>query len=213
LLRSQGVVVEPLLFIQAALVGLLVAVPVGPIGLLCMQRTLSGGLGAGLATGLGAATADALYGSLGTFGLAATVEFFTALAQPLALGGSLFLGWLGWRLLQSGGPALDTPRPVRGGHLGAFGSTLVLTLANPMTILSFSAIFASLSGGRLPGADAAGLLVAGVFAGSALWWLLLACSVVRLRHRLSSSTLQRLQRGAGLLLFGFAGWQLLGALR
>ena len=102
---------------------------------------------------------------------------------------------------------------MRGGHLGAFGSTLVLTLANPMTILSFSAIFASLSSGRLPGSDAAGLLVAGVFAGSALWWLLLAGSVVRLRHRLSYSTLQRLQRGAGLLLFGFAGWQLLGALR
>ncbi|AOE85666.1 LysE family translocator [Pseudomonas sp. TCU-HL1] len=197
-----------LLFLKSFLIGLSIAAPVGPIGLLCIQRTLSHGARIGFISGLGAATADACYGALGAFGIGAITRAFVALATPLALAGALFLAWMGLKMLRATPPerAASVGDPVLA--LPAFASVFLLTLSNPLTILSFVAIFATLSGGEpLSGADG-GLMVLGVFCGSALWWLTLCLAVSRVRHRLGVRAMQWIDRGAGVCLLGFAAWQL-----
>jgi threonine/homoserine/homoserine lactone efflux protein len=197
-------------FAAAMLVGLSIAAPVGPIGLLTIQRSLQQGSAAGLATGLGAATADALYGAVGAFGVAWLVQGLTAARVPLALAGGGFLLWLAWRLWRS--PVHEHAAADSGGvdlwrH---FVSTFALTLSNPATILSFIAVFGALAG-RAAGASP-WLLIAGVFCGSALWWLALSQGVSRLRHRFDTHWRRRINRASALLLAVFALWQGSGAL-
>jgi len=200
--------VDFLLFGKASVIGLLIAAPVGPIGLLCVQRTLERGPKIGIASGLGAATADAVYGAIGAAGLTALIQLFTTLSKPLAVFGALFLAWMGLRLLQT--PATGRPATTSKGTgvLPAFSSTLVLTLANPMTILSFIAVFAALGGGQEPTPSTAMVMVSGIFSGSLLWWLILTGSVTLVRHKIGDSTLALIQKAAGALLLGFSGWQI-----
>ncbi|HCN69354.1 MAG TPA: lysine transporter LysE, partial [Candidatus Accumulibacter sp.] len=96
--------VDGLLFLKAALIGLSIAAPVGPIGLLCIQRTLTHGARVGFVSGLGAAAADGVYGAVGAFGLAAVTQFFVTLALPLAICGAIFLAWMGVRLWRTPAP-------------------------------------------------------------------------------------------------------------
>lgn len=198
------------LLLKSALIGLSIAAPVGPIGLLCIQRTLDHGARMGLATGLGAAVADALYGAIGAFGVTAVITLLTAARAPLAVGGALFLLWLAWKAWH-GAPA-GQAAPTRGGTGGgikgwqAFGGTFLLTLSNPATILSFIAVFSSLAAGLAAASPA--WMVAGVFVGSAAWWLLLVGLVGRLRERLRAAHLRWIRRGSAVLLAGFAAWQL-----
>ena len=201
------------LFFKAALIGLSIAAPVGPIGLLCIQRTLARGRRIGFVSGLGAATADAAYGALGVFGISALTATFVALRVPLALFGALFLGWLGVQMLRSRAPAKAAEASEAGeaGNSGsavkAYASVLALTLTNPMTILSFSAIFATLSAGAATTASPV-WMVLGVFLGSAVWWLGLSLVVAALRHRIAANTMVRINQVAGLVLLGFGGYQL-----
>ena len=196
------------LFFKSALIGLSIAAPVGPIGLLCIQRTLDHGPRVGLATGLGAAVADALYGAIGAFGVTAVIVLLTEARAPLALGGALFLLWLAWKAWQGSEPRRAAA--ARGGVRGwqAFGGTFVLTMSNPATILSFIAVFSSLAAGMNTASP--GWMVAGVFIGSAAWWFLLVGLVGRLRERLREAHLRWIRRGSALLLAGFAGYQLVG---
>jgi threonine/homoserine/homoserine lactone efflux protein len=194
------------LFLKSALIGLSIAAPVGPIGLLCIQRTLDHGPRIGLATGLGAAVADALYGAIGAFGVTAVITLLTGARTPLALGGAVFLLWLAWQAWQDG--EARQAAVVQGGARGwqAFGGTLLLTLSNPATILSFIAVFSSLAGGMTTASP--GWMIAGVFLGSAAWWLVLVGLVGRLRERLQARHLRWIRRGSAVLLAGFAAWQL-----
>lgn len=203
---------ELLLFSKASVIGLLIAAPVGPIGLLCVQRTLSRGARIGVASGMGAATADAVYGAIGAVGLTAVIQLFSELSQPLALFGALFLAWMGVRLVQT--PAKNRPAAASGGDgfFAAFGSTLLLTLANPMTILSFIAVFATLGGNQGPTSATMATMVVGIFTGSALWWLVLTGSVTLVRHRIKKSTLILISRAVGVILLGFSGWQIYATL-
>lgn len=198
---------DTILFLKAALIGLSVAAPVGPIGLLCVQRTLAQGRRIGFASGLGAAVADASYGALGAFGVSTLTAWFVALRSPLALGGGLFLGWMGWRMLRSRGSGqAASARHARSGWT-AFASVLALTLANPMTILSFTAIFASLGANAVGGASPT-LMVAGVFTGSAVWWLGLSLAVAALSSRIDARGMRHIDQFAGLVLLAFALYQL-----
>ena len=205
---TPGMTVDLLLFSKASVIGLLIAAPVGPIGLLCIQRTLSRGARIGVASGMGAATADAVYGAIGAAGLTAVIELFTGMSQPLAIFGALFLAWMGIRLVRT--PATNRPAAASGaeGLLAAFGSTLLLTLANPMTILSFIAVFATLGGNQGPTSATMATMVVGVFCGSALWWLVLTGSVTLVRHKMEKSTLTLISRAVGVVLLGFSGWQI-----
>jgi threonine/homoserine/homoserine lactone efflux protein len=185
------------------LMGLAVAAPVGPIGLLCIQRTLQDGRVVGLATGLGAATADALYGLVAAFGLTFVASFLLEQQAWIALLGGLYLCFLGLRIIRSA-PAEQTVQKQRAGLLRAYGTTFVLTLANPLTILSFVAIFAGL-GLAHNGDDysAATILVLGVFCGSAAWWLLLSGGVSLVRNRLNAQTLVWVNRVSGAIIITF----------
>jgi threonine/homoserine/homoserine lactone efflux protein len=192
------------LVVWGFLLGFAVAAPVGPIGVLVIRRTLALGPRTGFASGLGAATADAGYGCIAVVGLSAATHLLVANADWLRGGGGLFLCWFGIRTLlappASAGGAGGAPR----GLWTAYASTLLFTLTNPMTILSFAAAFAGLGlavGVTGPGAGLP--LVAAVFLGSLCWWALLSGAVGLLRGTLGASALRAVNWAAGLLLVGF----------
>jgi threonine/homoserine/homoserine lactone efflux protein len=208
--------VSPL--VKGLVVGFSIAAPVGPIGLLCLRCTLAHGRLNGFLCGIGAATADAIYGATAAFGLSAVTSLLLGMQTWLQLGGGLFLLWLGVKTLCAE-PA--TPRsldaPAAGALVAGYFSTLALTLANPMTILSFIGIFAGLGVGAAPdagsgritaGALSAGWLVLGVFLGSAAWWLLLSSFAGWLGRRLSHGGFRAVDLVSGLVIAGFGVWQL-----
>lgn len=201
------------LFGRGLIIGFAIAAPVGPIGLLCIQRSLAQGFGSGLVTGLGAATADALYGLVAALGLTAVSTFMAGQRLWLGLIGGLFLCSLGIRTLLAL-PAEQSAH-VQGGsqRWGAYFSTLLLTLMNPMTIFSFMAIFAGLGFAGVESSRGSGwnaaLLVFGVFVGSVAWWLLLSGFSSLLRSRINREMLLWINRIAGLVLLVFGGYLLM----
>lgn len=192
------------LFAQALLIGFSIAAPVGPIGLLVIQRTLQRGAAMGLATGLGAALADAVYGALGAFGVTGLISALQAARVPLALGGGAFLLWLALQSWRAPPASRAAPAAEARDLLGSLAGTFGLTLANPATIFSFIAIFGSL-GARTAGASP-WVLIAGVLLGSALWWLLLSTGVSHLRGRFDERWQRRVNRASALMLATFALW-------
>jgi threonine/homoserine/homoserine lactone efflux protein len=198
------------LLVRGIVLGLSIAAPVGPIGVLCIRRTLAEGRAHGLVSGLGAATADAIYGCIAAFGLAFVTDLLVGQQTWLRLIGGAFLVYLGIKTLLSA--VAEEAAVAQGrGLAAAYVSTLALTLTNPMTILSFVAVFAGMG---LPEGEmgSAGVLVLGVFLGSALWWLLLSGAVGVLRHRLDSGVLRWVNRVSGAVIAGFGVAALLGLL-
>ncbi|MBE9077939.1 LysE family transporter [Romeria aff. gracilis LEGE 07310] len=191
------------MLLQGLLLGFALAAPVGPIGLLCIRRTLDRGRLVGLVSGLGAATADGFYGFVAAFGLTFISQFLIDQSGWLQIGGGLFLCYLG--ITTALAKPATTAAEARGrGIVGAYFSTLALTLTNPATILSFVAIFAGFGIAQAErGYLASGLLVIGVTLGSALWWLTLSTGVSLFRQRLTLRRLVWLNRAFGLLIFGF----------
>ncbi len=195
---------DPSVFARGLVIGLSIAAPVGPIGVLCIRRTLAEGRLAGLVTGLGAATADAIYGAIAGFGVTAIAGLLLRQQGLIRLVGGLFLCYLGVRTLLAT-PAERAAAASGRTLLQSYGSALALTLTNPLTILSFAAIFAGLGAGTTSGSyDAAALLVLGVLLGSALWWLILSGGVSILRARLTPAALRWVNwlSGSVLLVFG-----------
>ena len=188
-------------------IGLFIAAPVGPIGLLCIQRTLAHGRTAGLVSGLGAATADAFYGAVAAFGVTVVSHALVAEHAWIQAIGGLGLVIIGLQMTRRP-KAHEAARSIGGRPLLHYVSVLLLTLANPMTILSFAAVFAALgpTTARHTG-PAAALMVAGVFLGSALWWLILSTGVSLLRRGLGSSALRHIAVVAGVAIaaLGLAG--------
>jgi threonine/homoserine/homoserine lactone efflux protein len=186
------------------LLGFAIAAPVGPIGVLCIRRTLADGRLIGFLSGLGAATADMLYGAVAAFGLTAVQGLLVRQQVWLQVVGGLFLLYLGIRTFFT--PPADHAAEAREprGKLSAYLTTLGLTLANPATILSFTIIFAGFRLGDASGGFLApALLVLGVFVGSASWWLLLSGAVGLLRDRFNSSWIRWVNRLAGIIIAGF----------
>ncbi len=189
--------------LKGLIIGFSIAAPVGPIGVLCIRRTLAEGRASGLVSGLGAATADAIYGCIAGFGLTLISSVLIRQQAWLRLVGGVFLCYLGLKtfLAQPG----DQAASARGnGLVGAYASTLFLTLTNPLTVLSFVAIFAGLGVGSAGGDYAsASVLVLGVFTGSALWWLILSGSVSVFRRRFTSQRLRWVNRISGVIIAAF----------
>ena len=196
---------DPTLLARGLVLGFTIAAAVGPIALLCIRRTLADGRLVGLASGLGVATADATYGAVAAFGLTAVTDMLVDWRRALGLVGGAFLLWLAWRTMRTvpGAVATTPGRSKRRGLAGAYLSILGLTLTNPMTILSFAALFIGLG---IRGDDAAGAaaLTLGVFAGSAAWWIGLVLVVGLLRTRLTPAALRRINVVSGLLIGAFA---------
>jgi threonine/homoserine/homoserine lactone efflux protein len=195
--------VDPGLFIRGLVLGFTIAAAVGPIAVLCIRRTLAEGRVVGLVSGMGVATADATYGAVAAFGLTAVTDLLVDWRRALGLVGGAFLLWLAWRTFRAEpGEAATVENGGRRGLAGAYLSTLALTLTNPLTILSFAALFVGLG---VTGGDAAGaaLLTAGVFVGSASWWVILTTAVGSLRSRITPTWLRRVNRVSGLIIGGF----------
>jgi threonine/homoserine/homoserine lactone efflux protein len=192
---------DPLFFFRGLVIGFAIAVGVGPITLLTIRRTLEHGRVYGLASGIGVAFADATYGGIAAFGLAALASVLVGARVALGLIGGAFLLYLGWRTMTSrpneAAAAADRP-----GLLAAAASIYGLTMTNPMTILSFAAAFAGLGIVADSAADAA-LITLGVWCGSTLWWVILTAVVAALRSRVTMRALTWINRGTGALIFAF----------
>ena len=183
-------------------IGFCIAAPVGPIGVLCIRRSLAEGMAMGLATGLGAATGDAAYGVVAAFGLTAISDFLVGQKFWLSLVGGIFLCYLGARTFLSR-PAEQAAKMEGSGLASAYVSTLFLTLTNPMTILSFVAVFAGIGFGTGKSYANASILVTGVFLGSAAWWLILSSAVGLLRSRMNVSWMRAVNRLSGAIICAF----------
>lgn len=202
--------------LKGVLMGFAVAAPVGPIGLLCIRRTLADGRRAGLATGLGAATADATYGVLVAVGFAAT-GVLVLYAGPMAIGGGLLLMWLGALsvrgFLRSTKASAEVPPSTSHGSLVKnWAATFVLTMANPLTILTFVGMIAGLGAAASGSPAAPYILVIGVFLGSALWWLFLVQLALMVRTRMTTGVTRWFDFASGLVLVIWGGWIAMGAL-
>jgi threonine/homoserine/homoserine lactone efflux protein len=189
--------------LKGILIGFSIAAPVGPIGVLCIRRTLADGRTAGLLSGLGAATADALYGCVAGFGMTLISSFLVNQQNWIRLVGGAFLCYLGIKTLLTK-PAQEPAEVKKIGLLGSFISTFFLTVTNPITILSFAAIFAGLG---LASSDnnfsSAAILVMGVFCGSAAWWLLLSGVIGLFREKFGHKAMQWVNRISGMIILGF----------
>lgn len=169
--------------LKGIILGFSIAAPVGPIGILCIRKTLQFGRFSGLFSGLGAAVADVIYAIIAAFGLTFISNFLMAGQFWLRLIGGGFLLYLGWKTFFA--KVSDKTKEIS--HttlLNDFVSTFFLTITNPMTILSFLAVFAGLGLSSIQGSYLeAAVLVVGVFLGSAAWWLLLSEGVTLFRKR------------------------------
>ncbi|MBP9692920.1 MAG: LysE family transporter [Alphaproteobacteria bacterium] len=201
-----------LLFLKGILIGFAIAAPVGPIGILCIRRTLSGKWLLGLFTGLGAGVADTFYGAVAGFSLVSVVNFINQYNFYLRLFGGILLIWIGFSIFraplsQSNGGNGNTENLFHG-----FTSAFFLTLSNPITLLVFAVAFAAM--GVSPVEDSFSqtfALVFGVFVGACGWWLSLVTTVHLLHHKLSNVQLLWINRSSGVLLIGFAVY-ILGSL-
>jgi threonine/homoserine/homoserine lactone efflux protein len=189
--------------LKGFVVGFSIAAPVGPIGVLCIRRTIAHGRIHGLISGLGAATADAIYGCIAGFGLTIISSFLISQQMWLRPIGGCFLCFLGVRTFLSKSSE-QVPLAKENGLFSVYASTFLLTLTNPLTILSFAGIFAGLGVGSADsGYVSATVLVLGIFIGSALWWLILSIVVSMFRTKFTPAEMQWVNRVAGIILVGF----------
>lgn len=191
------------LFARMFVIGVVVAAPVGAMGVLCIQRVLAHGWRAGLATGAGIATADAGYAALAAFGVTAVSQWMVDYQAQFRIIGGVGLIWLGWRAARTppahaAAAAVDSPR------LGVLYSSAVgLTLTNPMTIMAFAAIFAGAGLVAQAGTGSALVVTLGVALGSLSWWVALSTGVWAVRHAVSERVMLIVNRVSGGLLIAF----------
>jgi threonine/homoserine/homoserine lactone efflux protein len=197
------------LLLKGLTMGFSIAAPVGPIGLLCIRRAVTEGPRVGFICGLGAATADAAYALIGGFAMTALARWLVREKLWFGLAGGLFLIYLGIRTIAAkrGTEAAASGR----GAVSAYSSTLLLTLANPMTMMSFAAVFAGLGMAVSANYSAAATLVGGVFAGSALWWFLLSGICGRARRHIGPGAMQAVNRLCGLVILAFGCYSIADA--
>jgi threonine/homoserine/homoserine lactone efflux protein len=191
----------PQVLLQGLIFGFSIAAPVGPIGVLCIRRTLARGVRSGLASGLGAATADATYGGIAGFGITFLSRALVSQQVFIRSLGGAFLILLGARTFLSVPKAAN--RATGGSLASDYLSTLALTLSNPLTIIAFAAIFAGLGVTGSGGYTTAAFLVSGVFAGSSLWWIILSSAVSEFRSAFNLSRMSWINRLSGALIAGF----------
>jgi len=188
-------------FIKGLIIGIVIAVPVGPVGVLCMHRTLTEGKIHGLISGLGAATADATYGFIAALGLTFVSDFLVGQQIWFRIIGGILLCGLGLKTFLS--KTTKRPGSVNGrGLAGNYGSALFLTLINPITIFAFAAVFTGLG---LTGLhhSFAGLLTVGVFTGSGIWWVVISSTAGLFREKVSHDNLVWLNKISGAIIITF----------
>ena len=194
---------DPAFALRGFVLGFTIAAAVGPISLLVIRRTVAQGWAYGFVSGLGVATADATYGAIAAFGLSAITDVLVNARLVLGLAGGIFLLWMAWQTIRSTPSEAAAVTAPRRGYAGAYLSILGLTLANPMTILSFGALFAGLGVTSGATGDAA-LVVLGVLLGSTTWWVVLTTVIGTLRTRVTPAWIQRINLASGVIIGVFA---------
>jgi len=194
-------------FVKGFVVGLLVAVPVGPVGVVCVHRLLTRGKLHGLVSGFGAATADAVWAAVVVFGLTLVSNFLTKHEMWFHVVGGIFLCVLGVRTFFSK-ERTGSEHNVGLNHIGNYGSAFLITIMNPVVVLAFAAVFAGLEIVSKNHVQM-GLLIGGVFAGSAAWWVVLSAAAGIFNKQFNASSLNWLHKVAGVIIIGFGLFVLL----
>lgn len=193
------------IFIQGFAIGFLIAAPVGPLGMLCIQRTLAHGFLFGVLTGVGVALADAIYGMIAAFGLTVISDFLIAQRFILTLGGGLFLCWLGFLSLKSAfKKTAETVFNQQTSKFGAFSSAFLITITHPLTIISYIAIFSSNAIQiNEPNHVSAMVMTSAIASGSMTWWLILSTFVTVIRKNVSKKWMRGINLASGILILAF----------
>jgi threonine/homoserine/homoserine lactone efflux protein len=187
---------EPIFFLKGLIIGFAMAVPIGPLGVMCIRKTLAEGHSRGMIIGLGAATVDSLYGSIGAFGLTFVSDVIAGQTFWLRLVGGGLLLFLGIRTYRA--KRKDSIIPFeKKGLLGSYISSFLLALTNPVTIFAFVAVFAAFGLGHKLSVLSAGMLVLGVFIGTCVWFLTLSYVATVFRKKLDSAGLRWVNRISG----------------
>jgi threonine/homoserine/homoserine lactone efflux protein len=181
------------------LVGLSIAVPIGPMGLLCIQRTLRSGMRIGLSTGLGAATVNVIYGALIILGADWLTPFVTISGRVFNALGGVFLLWSALRTLTRERASQQTAEAVTPSPLAAYASAVAFNATNPLSVILIAALLTPLVGSVTSGLDAL-VLLSGMFGAASTWWVCLSFGVALLRARVSPRFVGVINRGAGMLL-------------
>jgi threonine/homoserine/homoserine lactone efflux protein len=189
-------------FYRGLVLGFMISAPVGPIGLLCIRRTVQRGLPVGFATGLGAAAADAVFGGLATFGVSAILGVVAGYKIEIQIIGSVILAFMAGNAWGTQPTSQNMQDNKVGTLVSSFMSGFALTCTNPVTVLATLAVIATLSG-QLDVSSAA-IMTGGIFAGAAAWWLLLAGGVALFRHRFTDRAIGLINRGTAVLLMVIA---------
>jgi threonine/homoserine/homoserine lactone efflux protein len=199
------------LIVSGLLIGLIVAVPIGPVNLICIRRTLAFGSLNGFVAGMGAAAGDGIFAIVTGFGLTAVSQLIEGFSFPLELSGGALLLYFGWRTFFNDPHLRDADKLVsrqngRSSLAGAMASTFALTITNPATLLAFAGLiagFGGLAGARQPSFVSAAFVVAGVIGGSTAWWLALTTVVGLLHARIDDYIMHIINRVSGFLIAGF----------
>ncbi|HEX2509568.1 MAG TPA: LysE family transporter [Microvirga sp.] len=210
------VLLDPV-FLKAVALGFCVAAPIGPVGLLCINRSLGGGALLGLVTGLGASTVQVGWILLATAGTAGAV-ILTAhprLMEAATLTAVVLLVWMGIRAIRRGGAVPLGEKAGRGliVCLVAYASGIMVSVANPVTGLLFLTAAPTIAPAGAHLVETRAALAAGTFLGSAVWWTALSGGVAVLRHHLRPGVIRMVNQGAGVLLISLAGMLLTNAVR
>lgn len=194
-----------ILFFKGTLIGFVIAAPVGPIGILCIRRTLSNQVILASFTGMGAVCADVFYGTVAAFSLAGIADFITNNDFYLRLIGGILLAWVGFSVIKNS--SLKNSETLKGQDslFHGFTSAFVLTLSNPITLIVFAATFTALGvTSSYQSFSQASFLVAGVFLGASCWWASLITTIYLMKHKLSEPQLFWVNRFSGVTLIGFS---------
>ena len=207
---------------RGIILGMMIAAPVGPVGLMCIRRSLQKGFIVGLATGLGAACADAIYGAIAIFSVSAVLGFIHHYHDTIRVFGGLIVIATAWHTWY------DHPKPCTPtelvtkvlnlahedrlwGPVRALFSGFIVTLTNPLTLFGTLAVVATF--GAVTHKLEADVMIAGIFAGSVLWWFLLSSGVgLFFRHHFTESRIITLNRVTAVALAVLGVWALISGI-
>ncbi|NPA68689.1 MAG: LysE family transporter [Chlorobi bacterium] len=195
-----------LFIIKGILIGIFVSAPLGPIGVLCIQRTLNKGFKSGLVSGMGAAFADIVYAVIAGFGITYISDFLTEYQTYIRIIGGLFLILTGIRIITSNPAKQVRKLRVQGNNFYKdFITSFLLTVSNPVTVLAFGAFFAAFNmTNQTTGKISVTVMIIAVFSGSLLWWGSLISVVNLFKKRIKLRSLVKINRITGILIILFA---------